>query len=630
MEELTGRVFGPYRIVAPLGEGGMASVYKAYQPSVDRYVALKILPSRLVQDPEFLGRFRQEAKVLASLQHPHILPVHDFGESDGFTYIVMPFVSAGTLAALLHGQPLPLDEIRRVMSQVGDALDCAHARGLVHRDVKPSNILMDERGNCLLADFGIAKILEGTQKFTRTGGIVGTPAYMSPEQGLGNPLDGRSDVYSLGVVLYEMATGRPPFKAETPMAIVIKHINDPLPLPRSVNPQLPEAVERVILKALHKRPADRYATAGEMSAALSSTFPLPGVPSDIVETIALPSSGGTQATTIRREEPTTVPSESAAAGAGPPPPAEVVDPAAGRDDIGSRPSIAASEGADTGSAQSARSRSAVAIAAALVMLAVFLFWRWDAPGPTVSDQIADLQGPASTVAPEDPAAEESVAGEARPARDEAADAVPAAPPITGGEPSIPVDAPSPVDSEPVGTLRPGEPARVAAEAPALQEEDARRQAEAAEAAAFVEEERRLFEAEIAARDPFPDGGDGTFLDRLTGFRWTVESQPRSGGSGWLWTEASSSCEALSLAGSSDWHLPSQEELDLVLRRLDLGRYAWGCCTLWSSSRPFGVADRLWVTLPSSPLLPPQWSNEVRDISGRRFTHRAVCVDGASR
>ena len=184
MEDLTGRVFGPYRIVAPLGEGGMASVYKAYQPSVDRYVALKILPSRLVQDPEFFGRFRQEAKVLASLQHPHILPVHDFGESDGFTYIVMPFVSAGTLAASLHGRPfvprVPLDEIRRVMSQVGDALDCAHARGLVHRDVKPSNILMDERGNCLLADFGIAKILEGTQKFTRTGGIVGTPAYMTP------------------------------------------------------------------------------------------------------------------------------------------------------------------------------------------------------------------------------------------------------------------------------------------------------------------------------------------------------------------------------------------------------------------------------------------------------------------
>ena len=567
----------------------MASVYKAYQPSVDRYVALKILPSRLVQDPEFLGRFRQEAKVLASLQHPHILPVHDFGESDGFTYIVMPFVSAGTLAALLHGQPLPLDDIRRVMSQVGDALDCAHARGLVHRDVKPSNILMDERGNCLLADFGIAKILEGTQKFTRIGGLVGTPAYMSPEQGLGNPLDGRSDVYSLGVVLYEMATGRPPFKAETPMAIVIKHINDPLPLPRSVNPQLPEAVERVILKALHKQPADRYATAGEMSTALPSTFPLPGVPSGIVETIALPSSGETEATTILREEPTTVPAGSAAAGAGPPPPAEVVDPAAGRDDIGSRPSIAASEGADTGSAQSARSRSAVAIAAALVILAVFLFWRWDAPGPTVSDQIADLQGPASTAATEDPAAEESVAGEARPARDEAADAVPAAPPITGGEPSVPVDAPSPVDSEPVGTLRPGEPPRVAAEAPALQEEDARRQAEAAEAAAFVEEERRLFEAEIAARDPFPYGGDGTFLDRLTGFRWTVESQPRSGGSEWLWTEARAAA-----AKRSRW--PGRRTGISPLRK------SWiSCCGDSTSGATRGAAARCGVRAVRSAL-----------------------------
>ena len=165
---------------------------------------------------------------------------------------------------------------------------------------------------------------------------------------------------------------------------------------------------------------------------------------------------------------------------------------------------------------------------------------------------------------------------------------------------------------------------------ARRHEEARRDEEAADAAARAEEARQFFEEEAAARDPFPGGGDGTFLDRQTGFRWTAQGQPSSGGTGWLWTEANSYCESLSLAGSTDWHLPSQEELDLVLRRLDLGRYAWGCCTIWSASRPFAVADRLWVELPSSPLQPPQWSNEVRDISGRRFTHRAVCVDGAQR
>jgi len=271
VQDLCGRQLGQYQIVAPLAEGGMAAVYKAYQPGMERYVALKILPRYFASDPQFIGRFHQEAKVIAKLQHPHILPVFDFGEADGYTYLVMPFVESGTLADLMHGQPLPLPRIRSIISQVGDALDYAHAHGLVHRDVKPSNVLVDERGNCLLMDFGIAKIVEGTAQFTETGGIVGTPAYMSPEQGLGQELDGRSDIYSLGVMLYEMATGRPPFDAETPMAIVIKHIHDPLPPPRTINPALSEALERVILKSLTKQPEDRYATAADMVRALQAT-----------------------------------------------------------------------------------------------------------------------------------------------------------------------------------------------------------------------------------------------------------------------------------------------------------------------------------------------------------------------
>lgn len=250
----------------------MAAVYKAYHASMERYVALKILPRQLANDPQFIGRFKQEAKLLAQLQHAHILPVFDYGEADNFTYIVMPLIKGGTLARLLHGQPLPLKQILNILTQVGSALDYAHASGLVHRDVKPSNVLIDESGNCLLTDFGVAKIVEGAAKLTGTGGILGTPAYMAPEQGRGGKIDHRSDLYSLGVMLYEMATGRVPYDAETPVAIIFKHIQDPLPLPRSINPSLPESVELVILKSLSKNPEDRYATAGEMAKALEKAI----------------------------------------------------------------------------------------------------------------------------------------------------------------------------------------------------------------------------------------------------------------------------------------------------------------------------------------------------------------------
>jgi serine/threonine-protein kinase len=251
----------------------MATVYKAYQPAMDRYVALKILPKHLAGDPQFLARFQQEAKVLAQLQHPHILPIHDYGQTEGYTYLVMPFIESGTLVGLMTEKPLPLQQIRRIISQIGDALDYAHSRGLVHRDVKPSNVLIDNRGNCLLTDFGIAKLVQGNSKLTTAGGIVGTPAYMSPEQGLGEKIDARSDIYALGVILYELATGRAPYNAETPMAVMIKHINDPLPPPRTLNPELPGSVERVIMKALAKNPLDRFESAAAMVQALIAAIP---------------------------------------------------------------------------------------------------------------------------------------------------------------------------------------------------------------------------------------------------------------------------------------------------------------------------------------------------------------------
>jgi serine/threonine protein kinase len=278
MEDLTGKQFGPYQIVAPLGEGGMAAVYKAFQPSMERYVAIKVLPRHMASTEEFVSRFKREAKLLAQLQHPHILPVFDYGEAEGYPYIVMTFVKSGTLADLMQKRRLSLAEIRRMMTQIGEALQYAHARHMIHRDIKPSNVLIDEMGNCRLTDFGLARMTESATKITTSGTVMGTPAYMSPEQGAGSEIDHRSDIYSLGVIFYEMVTGRVPYTAETPVAIVFKHIQDPLPSARKLNPNLPESVEMVLLKALAKNPADRYQSAEAFTKAIQHAIPEAGYP----------------------------------------------------------------------------------------------------------------------------------------------------------------------------------------------------------------------------------------------------------------------------------------------------------------------------------------------------------------
>jgi hypothetical protein len=268
MQDLTGQTLGQYRIVAPLGKGGMATVFRAYQPSLDRYVAVKVLPPYYAHEPGFSERFSREARAVARLEHPHILPIYDFGQEGDYTYLVIKYVPAGTLKDLLAAGRLPLEQTVEIVSQVAAALDYAHRHGIIHRDVKPSNVLMDRGEWALLMDFGLAKMVEGSKQLTASGVGVGTPAYMAPEQGRGEQVDGRADVYALGIVLFEMVTGQVPFDAETPMAVVLKHITDPLPMPRTLEPSLPEGVERVILKALAKSPADRYATAGELADAL--------------------------------------------------------------------------------------------------------------------------------------------------------------------------------------------------------------------------------------------------------------------------------------------------------------------------------------------------------------------------
>ena len=269
--DMIGRTLGQYRIVAQLGKGGMAEVFQAYQPALDRYVAVKILHSMVATDEQFLARFQHEARAVAKLRHGHIVQVYDFGSEDNVYYMVMEFIDGQTLKARLRdlkeaGQTMSLEETQRVIQAVASALDYAHKRGVVHRDVKPANILLTSDGEAVLSDFGIARMVEGT-RFTMTG-VVGTPDYMSPEQGQGLEIDHRSDIYSLGVVLYEMLTGQTPFTADTPLAVIFKHVQDPLPLPHSINPDIPEAVERVILKALAKRPEDRFQSTTQMVEAL--------------------------------------------------------------------------------------------------------------------------------------------------------------------------------------------------------------------------------------------------------------------------------------------------------------------------------------------------------------------------
>jgi hypothetical protein len=273
MLNYVGQQVGPYRILERLGQGGMASVYLARQPHSEREVAIKVLPLA-ASDEALAARFEREAKTLAGLRHPHILPVFDFGHAGEVMYFVMPVLRHGDLAKHLarKGGALPLGEVRRVLLQLCDALEHAHRAGVIHRDLKPGNVLIDAQGDYLLSDFGLAQ-LAGGSRLTAAGFAVGTPEYIAPEQGTGRPVDARTDVYALGVLAFQLSTGRLPFQADTAEAMVHKHEHEPPPSPRQLNPAIPSAFERALLKALAKSPEDRFASAAAFAVAIRQALP---------------------------------------------------------------------------------------------------------------------------------------------------------------------------------------------------------------------------------------------------------------------------------------------------------------------------------------------------------------------
>jgi serine/threonine protein kinase len=276
MTTLVGTSLGKYQIEDRLGRGGMAEVYKAFQPALQRRVAIKVIHPHLAEDTDFVARFEREAQAVAKLHHPNIVQVYDFEMANDVYYMVMEHLPGETLKTKiteLHdaNQRMAVEDILSLVDKISSAIDYAHEQGIIHRDLKPANIIYNEKSEPILTDFGVAKIL-GTEKLTQTGLTSGTPAYMSPEQGVGDEADARTDVYSFGVIVYELLAGVVPYEAETPFALIMQHVTAPLPSLHSVMPHYPPDVDRVIAHALAKKPDDRYSTATEFARDLRSAF----------------------------------------------------------------------------------------------------------------------------------------------------------------------------------------------------------------------------------------------------------------------------------------------------------------------------------------------------------------------
>jgi serine/threonine protein kinase len=272
MPFVIGENIGPYRLVEQLGQGGMATVFKAYHPELDRYVAIKALHPAFAEDDTFLARFQREARVVAKLEHPNIVPIYDYSQYENRPYLVMKYIEGETLKQRISNGMIPIAESLRIIETIGSALQYAHDKDVLHRDIKPSNVLITKDNQVYLTDFGLARMAQSSDKTLTTDMMIGTPQYISPEQALAKQdLDTRTDIYSLGVVIYELLVGKVPFTADTPFAIVHDHIYTPLPLPRSINPGLSESTERVLLKALAKDKEARYINVSTMIEALKKS-----------------------------------------------------------------------------------------------------------------------------------------------------------------------------------------------------------------------------------------------------------------------------------------------------------------------------------------------------------------------
>jgi len=304
---MAARTIGRYVVREEIGQGGMATVYRAFDPHFQRDVAIKVLPLHFLHDPRFRARFEREARIVAGLQHPAIVSVYDFGEDNGQPYLVMSLMSGGSLEDKLRQGPMPLVETERIIGRLAPALDAAHQRGVIHRDLKPANILFDQWNEPYLTDFGIVKLTGGSgdlATLTTIGGIIGTPAYMSPEQVQGGQIDGRSDVYSLGIILFQMLSGRLPFDATTPIGLAFKHVSEPIPSIQSLGSvRLPAEFQVIVNHAMAKQPDDRYPTALALSRDLSrlvhGSGPQP--------TIVLPREGGVMPTQRVSDGPASAP-----------------------------------------------------------------------------------------------------------------------------------------------------------------------------------------------------------------------------------------------------------------------------------------------------------------------------------
>ncbi|MEK6256595.1 MAG: serine/threonine protein kinase, partial [Chloroflexota bacterium] len=265
---------GRYKIEEEIGKGGMAKVYTAYDPNVKRNVALKLMSTHLTDDEEFRARFRREAEAVAALEHVGIVPIYDFGEDDDQLYIVMRLMGGGTLKDKINAGPLSIEEAAKTLRRIALALDKAHENGIIHRDLKPGNILYDQDEEGYIADFGVAHLAKSGEELTGTGALIGTPAYMSPEQvrGANDEVDGRSDIYSLGVILFEMLSGSVPYNSDTPMGTALMHLLEPVPRVLDSNPNLPPTIEEIIDTAMAKEKEDRYDKAKDMADALDEVI----------------------------------------------------------------------------------------------------------------------------------------------------------------------------------------------------------------------------------------------------------------------------------------------------------------------------------------------------------------------